>query len=600
MSGETITVPDGRFLVIGCGSIGKRHLSNLKQLGVTDLAGFDVREDRRREVEERFGVPVFAELASALSQAVRVALVCTPTYLHLHHALMAARANCHLFIEKPIAVVTEGLDELLEEVKRRRLVTFVACNFRFHPGLRHVKALLDKGAIGKVISARAQFGQYLPDWHPWEDYRQGYSAQRLMGGGVILDRIHEFDYVRWLLGEVAEVYAMMGHLSHLEIDCEDTAEILLRFYSGAIGSIHLDYIRRESDCSLEILGEEGNIQWNYKDHSVRWYLETEAKWQSLQFPLYNVDDMYVAELRHFLTCLSGVGQIECSAWGGKKVLQIAQAVKQSSLVKRPIAIEVSRDSSLIAAIIQARTNSKRLDKKVLADIAGKPMVQWVIERVKAAVFVNKVILATTVDKSDDELATFAKTLGVEVFRGSENDVLDRYYQAARFYSVDIVVRITADCPLLDPTLIDKVLTVFLEGDCDYASLARPISTFPDGLDSEVFYFEVLERVWKEATFASEREHVTPYIWTHPETFGVRRINYPEDLSAMRWTVDEERDLQFVREVYRHLGDGKERTFRMSKVLKVLERDPKLLQINQGIERDSEYKNLIKKERKGNV
>jgi predicted dehydrogenase len=338
MSGEPITVPDGRFLVIGCGSIGKRHLSNLKQLGVTDLAAFDVREDRCREVEEQFGVPVFAELASALSQAVRVALVCTPPYLHLQHALMAARANCHLFIEKPIADVMEGLDQLLEEVKGRRLVTFVACNFRFHPGLRHVKVLLDKGAIGKVISARAQFGQYLPDWHPWEDYRQGYSARRSMGGGVVLDRIHEIDYLSWLLGEVTEVYAMVDHMSHLDIDTEDVAEILLRFNSGVIGSVHLDYLRRTYDCSLEVIGEEGIIQWHYQDNSVRWYQINESVWHGLEWPHYDGNEMYLAEMQYFMKVLQGQDASELDVNKGKRILAIALAAKQAVKDRRAIYI----------------------------------------------------------------------------------------------------------------------------------------------------------------------------------------------------------------------------------------------------------------------
>ena len=251
---------------------------------------------------------------------------------------MAAREGCHLFIEKPVAHALEGVDELREEVRTRGLATLVGCNFRFHPGLRHVKTLLEDDAIGTVVSARAQFGQYLPDWHPWEDYRLGYSAQKSLGGGVTLDRIHEIDYLRWLLGDVTEVCAMIGRLSHLEIDTEDTAEILLRFASGAFASIHLDYVRRTYDCSLEIVGEEGTVHWSYQDHRVRWRLAGQDSWQVLEWPGYDGNDMYVDELRHFLRVLGGEESSELDAAEGARVLAIAWAAKVGATEKRTVAL----------------------------------------------------------------------------------------------------------------------------------------------------------------------------------------------------------------------------------------------------------------------
>ena len=249
-----------------------------------------------------------------------------------------------------------------------------------------------------------------------------------------------------------------------------------------------------------------------------------------------------------------------------------------------------------AAIIQARMGSTRLPGKVLADIAGKPMVQRVIERVKAATLLDKVILATTVEERDTPVATLAETLGIDAFRGSVDDVLDRYYQAAKSFGVEVVVRVTADCPLMDPSIIDRAVTTFLEGDCDYVSTAYPVPTFPDGLDVEVFSIWALEKAWKEASLRSEREHVAPYIWENPHIFRLRNIANPEDLSAMRWTVDEERDLQFVREVYRHLDDGTGRIFGMNEVLSLLERHPELLEINQGIQRNEGYQKSLGEDR----
>ncbi len=330
MPGELPEVPQQRFLVIGCGSIGQRHLKNLKRLGVRRLSAVDPRPDRQGVVCQRFRVPCLGDLAEALNQGIQVALICTPTSLHLQHALLAARAGCHLFIEKPLAHCLEGVDELLAEIAARRLASLVGCNFRFHPGLGQVKALLAEGAVGAVVSARAQFGHYLPDWHPWEDYRLGYSARQDLGGGVVLDRIHELDYLCWLLGEVVEVGAFMGRLSDLEIDTEDTAEILLRFASGTLGSLHLDYVRRTYGCSLEITGTEGTIRWSYARHSVSWYRAGENRWQSLKWPNYQADEMYQAQMRHFLQVVQGREPAALDAAQARRVLVVALAAKQAA------------------------------------------------------------------------------------------------------------------------------------------------------------------------------------------------------------------------------------------------------------------------------
>src|SRR5205085_2037070 len=234
-----------------------------------------------------------------------VALICTPTHLHVSGALAAARAGCHLFIEKPLGHSLECVDVLLEEIARRRLRTLVGCNFRFHPAMRELKRLVGDGVAGRLVSARAQFGQYLPDWHPWEDYRQGYSARREMGGGIVLDRVHELDYLRWLMGNVKEVCALTGRLSNLEIDSEDTAEILLRFESGAFGSVHMDYVRRDYDCRLEIIGEEGTLQWSYENHAVSWFTGRGRAWRRTEWPDYDPNDMYLEQMRHFLAVVEG-------------------------------------------------------------------------------------------------------------------------------------------------------------------------------------------------------------------------------------------------------------------------------------------------------
>lgn len=230
----------------------------------------------------------------------------------------------------------------------------------------------------------------------------------------------------------------------------------------------------------------------------------------------------------------------------------------------------------VVTVIQARTSSRRLPGKVLQDVAGRPMLLHVIERAAAIAGVAEVVLATSTEASDDPVEILARSAGARVFRGSLPDVLDRYYNAAGEAQADVVIRITADCPLLDPEVSGSILQAFLTGgDVAYASNVEP-PTFPDGLDTEVFSFAALERAWREAADVREREHVTPYIRTRPELFPRVNVTNDADLSRLRWTVDHPGDLEFVRAINERLPRG---VFSFREVLRVLEREPELAAIN---------------------
>jgi len=322
-----------RFLVVGCGSIGKRHLGNLKLLSAGDLMAYDTRPERREEAREKYGAAVFSDFDVAMRSRPDAVLVCTPTSLHMDYALPAVRQGCHVFIEKPISHDIAGVDELIERALSHNLVTLVGCTFRFHWGLQLAKRLLDEGRIGRLLCARAQFGQYLPDWHPWEDYRQGYSASRSLGGGIILDSIHEIDYIHWLMGKAAAVSCFTGKLSSLDIDTEDMAEILLRFDSGTIAEVHMDYIQRAYNRSCELIGEDGTITWSFQDNQVKVYSAKDKKWQSYGHPPevdYEINEMYVAEMEHFLRCIRGDEAAVLDAREAKSELEIVLAAKKSS------------------------------------------------------------------------------------------------------------------------------------------------------------------------------------------------------------------------------------------------------------------------------
>lgn len=325
------------WLVIGCGSIGKRHISNLKQLGVEDVIVQDVSIARCQEVAQEFGIKTFIDVEEAILQKPEVALVCTPTSLHIQPAILAAQKGCHLFIEKPLSHSMQGVHELLNIVKKNNLITLVGCNMRFHPGVAGMKALLDKGKIGRVLCARLQGGSYLPDWHPWEDYRLSYSARKELGGGVILDGIHELDYIRWFLGEVEEVSCVAGKLSELEIETEDMAEILLKFSSGAVAEVHLDYLQRAYSRSCQLIGEEGTILWDFNENDIKYYLAESKEWQICPLEREpDVNRMYIEEMKHFIACLSGKENPAQDVFQGKKALQIALAARDSSARGRTI------------------------------------------------------------------------------------------------------------------------------------------------------------------------------------------------------------------------------------------------------------------------
>ncbi len=246
---------------------------------------------------------------------------------------------------------------------------------------------------------------------------------------------------------------------------------------------------------------------------------------------------------------------------------------------------------MIAAIIQARMGSTRLPGKIMMEIEGKSLLARVVERVKCSNKIDRIIIATTNMPSDRKVSEFAKKESIACYEGSENDVLDRYYRASMEFKPEVIVRITADCPLIDPEIIGNTIDFFYSGNFDYVSTGRIVSTFPDGLDTEVFKFRALKKAWKAAKLTSEREHVTPYIWKNEDMFKIGELKNNLDLSYMRWTVDEPSDLDFVKQIYKSLHKEGE-VFHMRDILGLLEKTPGLLKINGNILRNSGYMKSI--------
>ena len=248
---------------------------------------------------------------------------------------------------------------------------------------------------------------------------------------------------------------------------------------------------------------------------------------------------------------------------------------------------------MILAILQARLSSTRLPGKVLKPILGMPMLLRQIERVRRARGIDRLVLATSDDPSDDAIEKLCRENDIECFRGNLNDVLDRFYQAAKAVKPDYVVRLTGDCPLIDPEIIDRVIRHGIDGKFDYASnTIKP--TFPDGLDVEVFRFGCLETSWREATLPSQREHVTPFIHQQPGRFKIGNYAGAQNLSHLRWTVDETLDFELIKQIYKSLYPAKP-DFDTNDVLALLDRRPELKTLNAAHERNEGYQRSLAKD-----
>jgi predicted dehydrogenase len=315
-----------------------RHLANLRALGFADLAVVEPDASRRAAAGKVAGA-AFATLEEGLEWKPELAIVATPSHLHLGPALALARQAVPLLVEKPLSHAEEGQDDLVREVTRRKLVSLVGCNMRFHPGPAAVKRLLEQGSIGRLLFARIHTGSYLPEWRPAQDYRSSYSAQRSQGGGCLLDCIHEIDLAQWYLGPIAELFCMTEHLSSLEIDAEDVAVILARHAGRALSEIHLDYVQRTYERGCQIVGESGSIFWDFNRPEVRWYDARKKRWNAVRLPRnWKLNSMYRGELEHFVGCVQQGTSPVLPIPEAAQLVRLVAAARESAASQRMVAV----------------------------------------------------------------------------------------------------------------------------------------------------------------------------------------------------------------------------------------------------------------------
>jgi predicted dehydrogenase len=320
-------------LVVGAGSIGRRHLSNLKKLGVHKLAACDPHPDRLEYVAKEFQAESFPTIESGLQKfRPHAVLVCSPPVHHIDHARQALRAGAHVFIEKPLSDRMDEVEALRQEAIARGAVVQVGYNLRFHPAIEKLKELVDARAVGEILWAHVDAGSYLPDWRPWQDYRKSYTARRELGGGILLDGSHEIDYITWFFGAPLHLVCMADHVSKLEVNVEDCATVLLRFPGGLQVDIHLDFIQRTYSRHCTLVGPEGKLQWDLLQNSI--HIVKPGKDEEIIKFNFEINQGYIAELTHFMECVRSGTRPRFTLDDATLSLRVALAARTSAEGKK--------------------------------------------------------------------------------------------------------------------------------------------------------------------------------------------------------------------------------------------------------------------------
>lgn len=337
-----------RILIAGLGAIGQRHARNLRAVYGDELELMAYRQrrlrhvvteslqlDESRDVEHELGLTVFDDFDRALSRRPDAVFVCTPSSQHVALAQRAADAGCHLFIEKPLSDGLEGVEVLRATTAARGVTALVGCQWRYHPCVRRLRDAIESGALGSLRRAEFDYAEYLPDWHPYEDYRSSYAARADLGGGVVLTQIHDYDLAWWLFGPVRKLRASGGHLSTLDIDVEDTVQA--RLDSDAVSvCVRQTFAERPPRRTIAVTGEHGSVQVDLL--AARLVSDTPAV-PSIEFAGYERNDMFIAEARHFADCVAGAARPFVPLEDAIAVLRVALAVKDAMRSGR--AVELS-------------------------------------------------------------------------------------------------------------------------------------------------------------------------------------------------------------------------------------------------------------------
>lgn len=296
-----------RFCLVGRGSIGSRHARNLRALSFNHIIAFS--ESCDKEKDERFfmtyGIKTCHDWSEVRRYKPDIFIIANPTSEHVKTANWALEMRCHVFMEKPLSHNLKDVEKIGRGLKKNNLVFLLGANLRFHPVLLRIKASIDNHEFGKIYFARIVAGQFLPDWHPQEDYRLSYSAQKKLGGGVVLTLQHEIDYAYWLFGKFKGLKSYTKKISHLEIDVEDIASVIGETKSGLLVEVHIDYLQRPAKRALHIQGSKGSVEYCFGEPSLKFYDFAQQRYTTLlELNDYNSNQMYLDEMEHFIRCVT--------------------------------------------------------------------------------------------------------------------------------------------------------------------------------------------------------------------------------------------------------------------------------------------------------
>jgi|SRR3989339_620554 len=312
-----------KYLIAGLGSIGRRHLKNLIALNEKDIILYRSRLSTLPD-EELKGFQVETDIKTALAHKPDAVIISNPTSMHLDMAIPAAKAGCHIFLEKPISHSLERISELKNALEQGKGNLLVGFQYRFHPTLKVAYQLLKEGTIGKTVSVCSHWGEYLPDWHPWENYKSSYASRSELGGGVVLTLCHPFDYLSWLFGKPEVLWAHIDTIGDLGINVEDIADVCLQFPQGAIATVHLDYLQKPASHTLEIIGTKGTMRWNNEDGLLSIYQFSTDKWEYFLPPKeFERNTMFLDQMGHFISVVCRKAQPLCTLDDGITALEIA-------------------------------------------------------------------------------------------------------------------------------------------------------------------------------------------------------------------------------------------------------------------------------------
>ena len=294
-----------KFLVCGTGSIGLRHLKNLKYLGQNDIIIYSTGKSSMVGLKEELkDLRVYDCLEKALEEKPDVCMVTNPTSMHIDVALKAAKAGCHLYIEKPLSHTLKDLDLLKKIVDEKNLITLITYQFRYNPHIIKLKEIFNnlENVYGKALYVTTEWSEYLPDWHPWEDYKKGYSARKDLGGGVLLTQIHPLNYLNYIFGEIKDVKINKIATKILNIEVDDIADLLLLFENGMSGHIHIDFLQKPRVHTMKIITSKGRFEWDYHQNSLV-FIDMEGNKEDFQNDMFERNDMFIDMLDSFISTI---------------------------------------------------------------------------------------------------------------------------------------------------------------------------------------------------------------------------------------------------------------------------------------------------------